>query len=98
MRLSPREFIRRKLVSFGALLFVWIINETLTLLVNCLTSLTEVVTGTESVLDTPLPAAYTISIAQITWIYVLVLPFQLYGSLSWVSIPGSIGKYSHHPF
>ncbi|KAJ5589828.1 hypothetical protein N7450_003800 [Penicillium hetheringtonii] len=71
-------------------------NETLsqgvyqTQAVNCLTSLTEVVTGTESVLDTPLPAAYTISIAQITWIYVLVLPFQLYGSLSWVSIPGSI--------
>lgn len=63
----------------------------LTSLVNCLTSMTEVVTGTESVLDTPLPAAYTISIAQITWIYVLVLPFQLYGTLSWVSIPGSIG-------
>lgn len=55
--------------------------------------MTEVVTGTESVLDTPLPAAYTISIAQITWIYVLVLPFQLYGTLSWVSIPGSIGQY-----
>lgn len=62
--------------------------------------MTEVVTGTESVLDTPLPAAYTISIAQITWIYVLVLPFQLYGSLSWVSIPGSIGEcfQAIHPF
>ncbi|OJJ35632.1 hypothetical protein ASPWEDRAFT_110758 [Aspergillus wentii DTO 134E9] len=66
------------------------VNVYQTQAINCLSSLTEVMTGTERVLDTPLPAAYTISIAQITWIYVLVLPFQLYATLSWVSIPGSI--------
>ncbi|PYH98966.1 UPF0187 domain membrane protein [Aspergillus ellipticus CBS 707.79] len=55
-----------------------------------ISTLNEVLTGTERVLDTPLPAAYSISIAQIAWIYVLVLPFQLYDFLHWVTIPGSI--------
>ncbi|KAB8078402.1 UPF0187-domain-containing protein [Aspergillus leporis] len=71
-------------------------NETLSIslhqaqAINGLASLNEVVTGTERVLDTPLPTAYSISIAQIAWIYVLVLPFQLYDALTWVTIPGSI--------
>lgn len=56
-----------------------------------MSSLNEVLTGTERVLDTPLPMAYTIAISQISWIYVLVLPFQLYKSLGWVTIPASIG-------
>ncbi|KAJ5381271.1 uncharacterized protein N7496_003699 [Penicillium cataractarum] len=38
----------------------------------------------------PLPAAYSIAISQIAWIYVLVLPFQLYKSLEWVTIPASM--------
>lgn len=50
-------------------------------------------TGTERVLDTPLPIAYTIAISQIAWIYVLVLPFQLYTTLQWVTIPGSLGEF-----
>ncbi|KAL2825642.1 Bestrophin, RFP-TM, chloride channel-domain-containing protein [Aspergillus cavernicola] len=58
--------------------------------ITYIAQLNEVVTGTERVLDTPLPAAYSIAIAQIAWIYVLVLPFQLYNSLGWVTIPGSI--------
>jgi hypothetical protein len=56
--------------------------------------LNEVLTGTERVLDTPLPVAYSIAIAQIAWIYVLVLPFQLYPALKFITIPGSIGKPS----
>jgi hypothetical protein len=52
--------------------------------------LNEVLTGTERVLDTPLPVAYSIAIAQIAWIYVLVLPFQLYPALKFITIPGSI--------
>lgn len=63
--------------------------------VTALSTLNEVLTGTERVLDTPLPAAYSISIAQIAWIYVLVLPFQLYDFLEWVTIPASVGEYSH---
>ncbi|OOQ89829.1 UPF0187 domain membrane protein [Penicillium brasilianum] len=55
-----------------------------------LATLNEVLTGTERVLDTPLPAAYSIAISQIAWIYVLVLPFQLWKSLEWVTIPASM--------
>lgn len=65
------------------------LNPTNTL-VTYIAQLNEVVAGTERILDTPLPAAYSIAIAQIAWIYVLILPFQLYGSLGWVTIPGSI--------
>lgn len=57
-----------------------------------LSTLNEVLTGTERVLDTPLPTAYSIAIAQISWIYILVLPFQLYNALVWITIPASIGK------
>ncbi|KAB8209715.1 Bestrophin, RFP-TM, chloride channel-domain-containing protein [Aspergillus parasiticus] len=73
-----------------------IANETLNIslhqaqAINGLATLNEVVTGTERVLDTPLPTAYSIAIAQIAWIYVMSLPFQLYNTLTWVTIPGSI--------
>lgn len=66
----------------------------LILAVSGLATLNEVATGTERVLDTPLPIAYTIAISQIAWIYVLVLPFQLYTTLQWVTIPGSLGEFS----
>jgi predicted membrane chloride channel (bestrophin family) len=56
----------------------------------------EVLTGMERVLDTPLPTAYGIAIAQISWIYILVLPFQLYSALDFITIPASIGKYHLH--
>lgn len=60
--------------------------------VTMVATLNEVLTGTERILDTPLPTAYTISISQISWIYVLVLPFQLYNALGWITIPASLGK------
>lgn len=59
-------------------------------LVNGVTSLNEVLVGTERVLNTPLPIAYSITISQITWAYVLVLPFQLWDALRWITIPGTI--------
>ncbi|KAG0128279.1 Bestrophin, RFP-TM, chloride channel-domain-containing protein [Tuber indicum] len=46
--------------------------------------------GCERVLSTPLPLAYNIAISQITWLYVLVLPFQLCAKLRWAAIPGTI--------
>lgn len=55
-----------------------------------LASLNEVLAGTERVLNTPLPIAYSIAISQITWVYVLALPFQLWNLLGWVTIPGTI--------
>ena len=56
-----------------------------------MSTLNEILTGTERVLDTPMPTAYTIAISQIAWIYVMVLPFQLYATLHWVTIPASMG-------
>lgn len=53
-------------------------------------TLTDVLGGVERILNTPLPLAYSISISQITWVYILVLPFQLHSKLSWVTIPGTI--------
>jgi ion channel-forming bestrophin family protein len=53
-------------------------------------SLNEVLTETERVRDTPLPEAYVIAISQIAWIYILVLPFQLIGTLGWITIPGCV--------
>jgi len=59
-----------------------------------LASLNEVLAGCERVLNTPLPVAYSIAISQITWVYVLALPFQLWDALHWVTIPGTvIGAY-----
>lgn len=59
-----------------------------------LSSLNEVLAGTERVVNTPLPVAYSIAISQITWVYVIALPFQLWDSLRWVTIPGTVvGAY-----
>lgn len=59
-----------------------------------LASLNDVLAGTERVLNTPLPVAYSIAISQITWVYVVALPFQLWASLGWITIPGTVvGAY-----
>jgi putative membrane protein len=57
---------------------------------NSLTTLNDILTGTDRILSTPLPIAYSIAIGQITWVYILLLPFQLYKSLGWVTIPASV--------
>ncbi|KAJ5573637.1 uncharacterized protein N7459_008064 [Penicillium hispanicum] len=59
-------------------------------MITMVSTLNEILTGTERVLDTPMPTAYTIAISQISWIYVMVLPFQLYSTLGWVTIPASM--------
>jgi ion channel-forming bestrophin family protein len=58
---------------------------------NALALFTDCVTGMERVLGTPLPLAYRIAISQISWIYILALPFQLVTYLGWVAIPGTLG-------
>lgn len=56
---------------------------------NALTTLNDVLAGTDRILNTPLPIAYSIAIGQITWVYILLLPFQLLKSLGWITIPAS---------
>ena len=57
---------------------------------NNLGLLNDVLVNTERVLNTPLPIAYAIVISQITWLYVVLLPFQLYTSLGWITIPATV--------
>ncbi|KAF1948853.1 UPF0187-domain-containing protein [Byssothecium circinans] len=58
--------------------------------ITSILSLNEVLVGVDRVLQTPLPVAYSIAISQITWVYVMMLPFQLWDDLRWVTIPGCI--------
>ncbi|KAH6611728.1 Bestrophin, RFP-TM, chloride channel-domain-containing protein [Chaetomium sp. MPI-SDFR-AT-0129] len=60
---------------------------------NNIALLNDVLVGTERVLNTPVPIAYAIAIAQITWVYILVLPFQLLstvGAQPWITIPATV--------
>ena len=61
-----------------------------TLAYNNISALNDVLTGTDRVLNTPLPVAYAIAIAQITWVYILLLPFQLLNQLGWITIPATV--------
>lgn len=58
--------------------------------ITSIVQLNEALTGMDRVLQTPLPIAYSIAISQITWVYVMMLPFQLWDSLRWITIPGCI--------
>lgn len=45
---------------------------------------------TERILTTPLPIAYQVAISQITWVYLLTLPFQLTNLTGWLCIPVTV--------
>lgn len=57
---------------------------------SCVTDLTEIQGCLERISNTPIPIAYSIAIAQITWVYILLLPLQLWNFLGWVTIPGTL--------
>lgn len=61
-----------------------------TMAYNQIIAMNDILTGTDRVLNTPLPIAYSIAIAQITWVYILLLPFQLLNALQWITIPGTV--------
>lgn len=46
-----------------------------------------VLATTDRVLNTPLPLAYQITISQISWVYIITLPFQLTAVTRWLCIP-----------
>ncbi|KAL7934961.1 Bestrophin, RFP-TM, chloride channel domain-containing protein [Trichoderma chlorosporum] len=60
-----------------------------TLAYNNLAALNDAVTGCHRVLNTPLPIAYGILFQQITWLYVVLLPFQMVAVLHWITIPAT---------
>lgn len=61
-----------------------------TMAYNNITALNDILAQTERVLTTPVPIAYAIAINQITWLYVCLLPFQLFPVLKWVTIPATV--------
>ena len=54
---------------------------------NNMQSLHEIAAHTDRIVNTPLPLAYAIAISQITWLYILALPFQLVSLMGWTAIP-----------
>jgi putative membrane protein len=50
----------------------------------------DILTGCDRILNTPLPIAYNIAISQITWAYILALPFQLIKLLGEKMIPATV--------
>ncbi|OAG11190.1 UPF0187 domain membrane protein, partial [Paraphaeosphaeria sporulosa] len=77
---------------------------------NAILALNDIQANTDRILNTPLPLAYAIAISQLTWVYILILPFQLYSTLGMLAIPGtllaaymilgfaSIGREIENPF
>ncbi|PVH95911.1 UPF0187-domain-containing protein [Periconia macrospinosa] len=57
---------------------------------NAVATMNDILETTDRILNTPLPLAYAIAISQLTWVYILILPFQLYTSLGMISIPGTL--------
>jgi putative membrane protein len=58
--------------------------------VTSLAALTDTQSSAERVLTTPLPVGYNILISQIVLLYIYMLPFQLFATLGWIAIPGTL--------
>ncbi|KAL5521112.1 hypothetical protein ACEPAG_9034 [Sanghuangporus baumii] len=59
------------------------------LLILSVNQLTDALTGLERILTTPIPFSYSIHLWLVTIIYNLALPFQIYPTLRWLTIPAS---------
>ncbi|THH17920.1 hypothetical protein EW146_g2985 [Bondarzewia mesenterica] len=62
---------------------------TITLLISTLNQLVDALTGLERILTTPIPFSYSVHLWAVTIVYCLALPFQLWSTLRWVTIPGT---------
>ncbi|PPQ90166.1 hypothetical protein CVT25_012477 [Psilocybe cyanescens] len=64
------------------------VPTTNTLLLS-LNQLVDSLTGLERILTTPIPFSYSIHLWVVTIIYCLALPFQIWSTLKWITIPGT---------
>ncbi|KAG2117571.1 Bestrophin, RFP-TM, chloride channel-domain-containing protein [Suillus cothurnatus] len=55
-----------------------------------ITQLVDALTGLERILTTPIPFSYCIHLWLVTVVYCLALPFQLWSTLKWVTIPATV--------
>lgn len=52
-----------------------------------LQQLNDALASLERILTTPIPFSYAAHIWEVTWIYVLILPFQLYNAgFGWITV------------
>ncbi|KAK4687646.1 ion channel-forming bestrophin family protein, partial [Tremellales sp. Uapishka_1] len=60
-------------------------------LIAALAQMSDALSALERILTTPIPFAYNAHIWEVTWVYCLVLPFQLYGAgFNWVTVPAVV--------
>ncbi|QRW02772.1 bestrophin protein [Ceratobasidium sp. AG-Ba] len=57
---------------------------------NNLNSLQDAAVQLRRVATTPIPFAYQAHLRMAVWLYLLFLPFQVYSSLNWVTIPATL--------
>ncbi|KAG1730965.1 UPF0187-domain-containing protein [Suillus paluster] len=63
---------------------------TISLLYTTLNQLIDALTGLERILTTPIPVSYSSHLWMVTLVYCTTLPFQLWSTLKWLTIPASI--------
>ncbi|KAF5383205.1 hypothetical protein D9615_004939 [Tricholomella constricta] len=56
---------------------------------NNITSLQDTLSNLERIRNTPLPFAYQAHLRMSLWLYLLFLPFQIYGTFGYITIPGT---------
>ncbi|KAF9814774.1 hypothetical protein IEO21_04932 [Rhodonia placenta] len=62
---------------------------TSTALLNSLLQLVDALTGLERILTTPIPFSYRVHLWTVTVLYNLFLPFQIWNTLGWLTIPAT---------
>lgn len=63
---------------------------TIALLYTTLNQLVDALTGLERILTTPIPVSYSSHLWMVTLVYCITLPFQLWSTLEWLTIPASV--------
>ncbi|CAG8488417.1 17644_t:CDS:2 [Racocetra fulgida] len=61
-------------------------DATIGIMYSNLCTLTDCLSSLERVLRSPIPLAYSIHLAQTTWLYCLSLPFQLVSDNGWITV------------
>jgi len=89
-----RRLIRPQPVSTRVKYSPDLLSCPLAALLNALLSLTDSLTGLERILTTPIPFSYSIHLWVVTVMYCLVLPFQIWSALRWITIPGTAAVVS----
>ncbi|KAI0674238.1 UPF0187-domain-containing protein [Trametes maxima] len=62
---------------------------TATILLTSLNQLVDALTGLERILTTPIPFSYRVQLWSVTVLYCLLLPFQVWNTLKWLTIPAT---------